>query len=538
MVGRHVATENFFRAWLNQIQIDPVYCYSPSRDHYQQFSKQVADLAGPGRRTEWIPISETPRLAGAGALFRTDPRISELAWVRRQGNTHDFSILGIVHTLVEPGILDGIGQLPIAPLEPWDALICTSTTAAAFVRRLMGGYQDYLGSRFACKIPAAPLQLPVIPLGVDCAAFTPSADRKAAGMALRQRLGIQEDHVAVLFLGRISFLDKAHPMPMYLGLEQAARATGRKIHLLQVGQFSHKDMEPQFKQSAGAYCPTVVCHFLDSRDAATRSAAWAGADLFTSLADNIQETFGQTPVEAMAAGLPAVVSDWDGYRDTVLHGVTGFRAPVRLAPTGSGGELAQGHALGQLDYGRYIGAIGAATAVDVAACAEYYTALIGNDDLRQRMGQAALERARTHYDWQAVVRQYQELLSQLAAGRRTRTEEGVVSHPAGSNPLRPDPFWLYEDFATAPIRAEDCLSLADPMSTTLQDVLREPMNNMFAGLLLPVERLRLLLDGLVAGPVPIATLLSRFPPERGPFVMRSVAWLLKMGLVRIEPAAA
>ena len=40
-----------------------------------------------------------------------------------------------------------------------------------------------------------------------------------------------------------------------------------------------------------------------------------------SLADNIQETFGLTPVEAMAAGLPCVMSDWDGYRDTVRDGV-------------------------------------------------------------------------------------------------------------------------------------------------------------------------------------------------------------------------
>ena len=38
----------------------------------------------------------------------------------------------------------------------------------------------------------------------------------------------------------------------------------------------------------------------------------------------MQETFGLTPLEAMAAGLPCVVSDWNGYRDTVrlfLEGV-------------------------------------------------------------------------------------------------------------------------------------------------------------------------------------------------------------------------
>ncbi len=44
------------------------------------------------------------------------------------------------------------------------------------------------------------------------------------------------------------------------------------------------------------------------------SPIWQAADIFTSLSDNIQETFGLTPIEAMAAGLPSVVTDWDGYQ--------------------------------------------------------------------------------------------------------------------------------------------------------------------------------------------------------------------------------
>ena len=51
----------------------------------------------------------------------------------------------------------------------------------------------------------------------------------------------------------------------------------------------------------------------------------------------------------MAAGLPVVVSDWDGYRYTVSDGVEGFRVPT-LAPAHArqGEELALQHDHGLL----------------------------------------------------------------------------------------------------------------------------------------------------------------------------------------------
>ena len=50
-----------------------------------------------------------------------------------------------------------------------------------------------------------------------------------------------------------------------------------------------------------------------------------------SLVDNPQETFGLAVAEAMAAGVPLVVSDWNGYRDLVRDGIDGFRVPTSWA---------------------------------------------------------------------------------------------------------------------------------------------------------------------------------------------------------------
>ncbi|HRE90473.1 MAG TPA: glycosyltransferase, partial [Myxococcota bacterium] len=73
---------------------------------------------------------------------------------------------------------------------------------------------------------------------------------------------------------------------------------------------------------------------------AQKQACMAAADVFVSLADNVQETFGLSVIEAMAAGLPVVVSDWDGYKDTVRDGEDGFRVTTTMPPVGAADHIA------------------------------------------------------------------------------------------------------------------------------------------------------------------------------------------------------
>ena len=66
---------------------------------------------------------------------------------------------------------------------------------------------------------------------------------------------------------------------------------------------------------------------------------------------------------------PSVVSDWNGYRDTVRDGVDGFAVPTLMPPPGSGQDLAMAHAIESDNYDAYIGRAALSIVVDVEATA-------------------------------------------------------------------------------------------------------------------------------------------------------------------------
>lgn len=59
---------------------------------------------------------------------------------------------------------------------------------------------------------------------------------------------------------------------------------------------------------------------------------YSASDVFCSLVDNYQETFGLTLLEAMSHGLPVIASDFNGYRELVQPGITGFLVPTYASP--------------------------------------------------------------------------------------------------------------------------------------------------------------------------------------------------------------
>ena len=275
--------------------------------------------------------------------------------------------------------------------------------------------------------------------GLDCESYAPRDDDAVPGAgpgarhALRARLGIAEGDLAALFVGRLSFHAKAHPTPLLLAAARAAqRAQGRTIHLLLAGQFPNRAAEREFREAAGRFRGAARVHFIDGSDAPhgpVMRSAWRAADIFVSLSDNIQETFGLAPVEAMAAGLPCVVSDWNGYRDTVADGETGFRIPTTTIGPGAGIDIADRHAAGVDSYDQMIGITSLATAVDVDACADAIARLANDLELRARQGKAAIAQGATAVRLARGGRRLPESLERACRDSRRQPRLGAARRP-------------------------------------------------------------------------------------------------------------
>ena len=530
LMGRHAAGEGFLKALARHGTSGEMCCFAAGQRDARAFAELLKSW-GCDKPVRWVPHAQAGGLKEVGGLFVPGPDLGEMAWQRRRLGNGLYSISGVTHTISSHKAMDAIADLLVAPVAPWDALVCTSRAVADAAQRLLALEAAYLKERLGAATPPSPT-LALIPLGVDCAALAPGDAGRAAW---RARLGIGADDVAFLFFGRLSYHAKANPLPMYLALERAAQASGRRIHLVQAGWFANEAIEREFRQGAAALCPSVNAIFLDGREEEVRGGAWHAADAFVSLSDNIQETFGLTPVEAMAAGLPCVVSDWDGYRDTVRDGVDGFCIPTVMPPPGLGADLAARHEDGLDSYDRYIGHASLFVGVDVAAASEACTRLAADADLRRRMGAAARERALAEFDWLPIVRRYESLWAGLAE-RRGKGPASDPALPGLAHPRRCDPYWLFSGYPTQSVGPQSRLTLeAGAAPGQLRALGGSGLVNFGMELLPPWEELEEAVRRVAAEPgLNTQRLLEAFPAESRPRLWRGLSWLAKLGLLRIS----
>lgn len=226
----------------------------------------------------------------------------------------------------------------------------------------------------------------ILPLGVDLAEFAAApAERRAIREAIstgiaqtvRDRLAIPPDRPVVLFLSR---LDPKKGLDLLIPALEQVQAAGIPFHwILAGGNPQNPDYEKQVGDRLNA-SPLRACTTQTGFVAAqARRDLLLAADLF--VLPSYYENFGIAVAEAMAAGLPVVVSDAVPLHEDVTQAQAGWVVPCE--------PRALAHTL--------------AIALQAAD--------------RPQRGIAAQHWARDHYDWRAIahraIQKYEETLQQV-----------------------------------------------------------------------------------------------------------------------------
>ena len=540
-------TGSFLGAFIRHAEVDTFYCQSQDSTDYDDFVSRVVRAYPEGHDCRFVAPGDTRGFAEAPVLRIADPAFGPLMWRRRTLGQRRYSIVGEVSSLGAHEVQRALSDLLIAPAQPWDAMIYPSKTIKSVAEDLIARASDYLQRRVG-GTPSLPLMGFIIPPGIDAAKYAEDDESARARAGVRRRLGIGDEDLCVLTTGLFQFYRRAHPTPLILALEAAARRTGVRLHLLQAGWFDNERIERSYRDALREWAPAVNAIFLDGREPDIRDRVWQAADVYAAFDDSVVTGVDTEILEAMASGLPVVAADWSGNRDIVRDGEDGYLVPTWLPLAESGADVTlspEGELTGGIGDRADIllaGTVGQTTAVDLRVAAEAFEALANDSAHRRKMSAAARSRAEALYDWPVVIRRHQALWSELRRLRGEAVEVAAGAQGQSAIPHLDDPFTAFAGFAShmiderTEVRLSPGIRSSEGIAAHLVRLKRNPINDVAGNTLLSEEEQTHLLQHLSEREgievIRLAELLVEDHRYRLP---RTLGWLAKMGVVRLRP---
>ena len=360
-MGRHFAGYGFLSAFARHASGQTVTGYVKNPKLGDEFCRFIKDFR-PDSSPDYIVAAKAGALKGVGCLFTPSPINAAQAWQRELHGSRAWSLCGVNHTLSSARAMDGLTGLLTAPVQPWDAIVCTSNASRQVIETLFSRQEEYLTRQLGASRFVRP-QLPVIPLGVDCDS---QAGHPGHRDAARAALGVGPGDFVVLFLGRLSFHAKANPAPMYLALERLAAR--HRVVLVECGWAANDQIVQAFADARAKLCPSVRSIVLDGREPDLRTQG-LGFGRYVLL------PLGQYPGDLRPDPYRSHGCRPAGGRDRLGrlqgYGSKWHRWLYRSRPwprrPGAGQRLAIRHALELDSYDFYIGQASTAVVVDIDA---------------------------------------------------------------------------------------------------------------------------------------------------------------------------
>jgi len=310
----------------------------------------------------------------------------------RQTQQYHFPVIGLIHSL---GFESHLRELLLVSqsMRPYDALICPSKNT----------------QQTAQKIGVNSNLLHVIGYGIDINKYKPVKSKKA----LREIHELDLDRQVILILSRISAAVKMDLAPVLRVLPQLVKKNP-KVLLYIVGSVLDVNYVNELKQLVKYLEMDDYVVWDHHPNHEVIEQYYQCSDIFLSLSDYCGETFGLTVMEAMACGLPVVISDFAGYKDHILtNEVEGF-----LIPTVSGDvNLSLGFYC--FDYQLYGRQYSQSVAMNNLYLIDVLDRLLDSSKLRQQVGKNALKKIKQYNTLDKMYQDYVCVLQQSIDNSKT-----------------------------------------------------------------------------------------------------------------------
>ncbi|MBU1740826.1 MAG: glycosyltransferase family 4 protein, partial [Proteobacteria bacterium] len=400
-LGRFSANQSFVRALIEFSRAERIHLFFPNTFLRQKF-RQVYDQASVKLdKVELFTFEAIPRQLAATnytALHASDlSSFTPALFYLRNRYAPQTPLTAITHSLNYRQIYADYLRRLLPGAMAFDAIVATSRTAAEVVRRSLAALGGDLSPYFPAKLDYKG-QVRRIPLGVDADWFRPR-DRAAA----RDALGLPREAPIIVSLGRFSYRDKMDLAPLLRVLARLRKRMSNRPPILVLAGGDQEGYAAGLGRLGAELGLAGQLKLKPNLPEEKKADLYAAADVFVSPTDNVQETFGLTVIEAMACARPVVASDFDGYRDLVKDGQTGWLIPtVSAACHGPLTELSTllPDAASQL-------VLAQSTAVVPEILEDRLHGLLHDPARAETMGRAGRKRVEEKFAWPRVIAEYE-----------------------------------------------------------------------------------------------------------------------------------
>lgn len=418
VIGLRVANMSYIRALIQHSTFEQIdfFCFEDEIVALQNVLNLLPEV-----QNKVLRFFPTHQIANVLAnttydlLFGLDPEYGKiLIFLRNLYAITPCPVFLIIHSMSGGAMPQTIWEIQMNA-GPYDTILCSSNAGEEVVLQMMrkNSQSRQVENPFLGKVC-------VLPLGIRI------PHKHEHTRNLRERLDIPANSIVFGVVARIDVMTKMELSATYLAFFELIQKTGRQDLVLVIAGNKKNNNYFNRIQTLGKLLNIhenirYYCDFTDEE----RPLLYNTIDVFVSLSDNIQETFGLALVEAMSHSKPVIASDWNGYKDIVVNDITGFLIPTYWMNCFSKNQkdaYFPHQGFGDLED-LYLLQV-QTTAVDIPRCVAAMAQLL-DAPRRQAMGSAGFERAHDVFAWPRVIEQLNMRYAEI--------RESAVANALGQN---------------------------------------------------------------------------------------------------------